>query len=367
MKCPLCSNSTIELIDIKHALFRHVDFATIKQSGCIGRCVSCQLVLNVVTEEESREIENLFRSYEYSQCKTMSHTLFVEDYQKPVTRTFLQAKLLHELLTKWSPSILDIGCFTGELLIELDRCFESAELHGFDVNEHLGPLFPRKGNFQFWSEDLKKVPGHFDLISISGSMMYVRDISNLMEHINRLLKPDGLVFVHAADISKNPYAILLGDQCYHYTPEILGNIFRYYRLDFSVLDCSWCPREMVGIAKPVSSNPEHRYVEDLHIYHCVEYIDICARKLRELRVPSMQIGILGTSGSAAFVDSVLQSKVGYFVDENVERVGGKFRGKDVLHPQSLEDSELVIIPQGASSQRIKERFSKEYKGQFICS
>lgn len=366
MKCGLCSSSDIEVIDIRHASFRHVGFATMKQSGCIGRCATCQLLFNIVTAEEIKEIENLFKSFEYSQYKYMSHILSVKNHEKPVTRAFLQAQLLHDLLDERKPCILDIGCFDGELLIELGRRFECAELHGFDINEHIRSVFPRDRNFHFWTTDLRKVQGSFDVISLSGSIMYIRDIPGLMEQIRRLLKPGGLIFVHAADISKNPYAILLGDQCYHYTPQIIANIFRHYGFEFSVLECSWCPREMIGIAQSVSGERYGTYCEDLHIYRCVEYVDCSGRKLRELAVPAGGVGVLGTSGTGAFVDSVLCSKVAFFVDENLNRVGSRFRDKDVLHPESLRESDVVIIPYGPLSHVIKGRFSREYRGQFMC-
>lgn len=194
--------------------------------------------------------------------------------------------------------------------------------------------------------------------------MYVRDIPRLMKEIKRLIKPDGLLFVQTPDISKNPCYILMGDQYHYYTINILKNVSQHFGFEFSSLDTEWFPREIVGIAKPTSHNAHVGYIEDLQIYQCVEYLDRTATRLNEIS-SSSRIGVLGTTGSAAFVDSVLGERVAFFADENCNRVGSKFRNKEVLHPRSLNDSDLLIIPYGELGQRIKERLEKGYRGRFM--
>jgi len=365
MKCPICASSNIESINTKYAFFRHIDFATVRQSGRIGRCTTCQSLFNAVNESTIVDINNLFRSEAYSLSEQTSHTLVVEEYQEPVTRSFLQAELLCKLLDNDKLSILDVGCFDGELLAEFDRRLESTDLHGFDVNEHLHLVFPTKDNFHFWSSDLEYVQGKYDLICMSHSIQYVRDIPHLMKQIKRLIEPDGLLFVQVPNISKNPCYILMGDQYYYYTTNILKNALRHSGFQFSLLDTTWFPREIVGIAKLTSHKVHITYIEDLQVYQCVEYLNDMATKLNEIS-SSPPIGVLGTTANAAFVDSVLGERVAFFADENSDRVGSKFRNKEVLHPQSLDDSDLLIIPYGESSRRIKESFEKEYKGRFMC-
>ena len=38
MNCPICASSSVDLVDIKYPMFRQLDYAAIKLSGCIGRC-----------------------------------------------------------------------------------------------------------------------------------------------------------------------------------------------------------------------------------------------------------------------------------------------------------------------------------------
>lgn len=364
MKCPICHSSDTEVLNIKHAFFRHLDFATVKPSGCIGRCSTCQSLFNVVNDKTITDINNLFESRDYALSRQTQQTLILKGYKEPVTRSFLQAELLCKLLNKGQPSILDIGCFDGRLLNELNCRFNSADLHGFDINEHLRLVFPTKDNFHFWPSDIECVKGGFDLICMSHTLAYVKDIPCLMKQIKRLIKPDGLLFIQTPDISKNLCYILMGDQYYHYTANILKNTLRNFGFEFSSLDNNWFPREVVGIAKLASHRATIRHIKDLQIYECIRYLNDTAARLNEI-LNSSPIGVLGTTVNAAFVDEVLGNKVTFFADENCSRVGSVFRNKKVLHPQSLADSDLLIIPYGESCQPIKERFEKEYRGQFM--
>lgn len=367
MACPLCQEPDLEMIEVRHALFRHLDFSTIWPSGRLARCENCQAVINCPDEREVEDQADHFRSREYAQCSTMSHTLFVKEYAQPVTRTFLQARLFKELLQGSSPTILDVGCFNGELLLEIDANFEAAELHGFDVNEHLRSAFPSAPNFHFWASSLSAVQGSFDLISISGAIVYMKDIAGLMTAIERLLKPDGMVFVQSVDIAESPYAILLGDQCYHFSRTILVNLFGSFGFQFTPLDNSWAPREVIGtFRRHQGSQRAVKFTEDRHVYQCVTHLDDMAERLRRMQVRADGgVGVLGTSAAAAFVDSVLAEGISFYVDENPNRAGGQFRGKRVLHPRLLDSSTAVLLPYGNLNERIKSRFEGQYHGRFI--
>ncbi|MFB0566233.1 MAG: class I SAM-dependent methyltransferase [Candidatus Aminicenantaceae bacterium] len=365
MKCPFCSYSTTELINISNAFFRHYDFKTVKECGCIYKCGRCQLLFHVIDKITAVEVDNLLRSKEYSLSEQTNHTLLVENCDRPVTRSFLQAELLCRFLHSDQPSILDIGCFDGALLLEFDRRLEIVDLHGFDINQHLRSIFPKKNNMHFWSSDLGDMENSFDLICMSHSIQYIKDLPDIMKHIKRLIKNDGLLFIQVPDISKNPFSILLGDQFYYFTPDVLKNILLPFGFELSLIENNWFPREIVGLATFTPKKIHNGYFEDSKIYSCVHYLEESTKRLRKLKTTA-RLGVLGTAVNAAFVDSVLGEKVVFFADENNYRVNSDFRNKEVLHPRCLDDSDLLIIPYGEASLSIKKRFENQYRGQFVC-
>ena len=50
------------------------------------------------------------------------------------------------------------------------------------------------------------------------------------------------------------------------------------------------------------------------------------------------------------------------MDENLSKPDKKFRGKNVAHPNDLNDTSHTILPYGDSGIKIQERFEKLYKG-----
>jgi SAM-dependent methyltransferase len=364
MKCPLCGSSNIELVTLPYKMFRHFDYADLRSDGNIGQCNMCQLLFNGSLDDA--QVEGMLLTENYAQSKQTNQTQAHQKLQKQVTRSFLQAEFLFPLLKAKQPSILDIGCFNGELLIELDQYFDSSELHGFDTNPHLASIFPKVDNFHFWTDGLENVQGQFDLICLSHSIMYVPDLNHLTSQIKRLIQPDGIVFIQTPNISKNLCSILLGDQYYYFTPTILTNLFRYAGFDFSVQETLLFPREILGIATYSDfGSKTNQYLEDRCLQLCVENLDSMTEQLIQISSNS-RTGVLGTTVNAAFVDSILKGKNTFFADENPNQIGKSFREKEVIHPSALDDKAILVIPYGSAASSIEKRFSEEYNGQFFC-
>jgi hypothetical protein len=196
--------------------------------------------------------------------------------------------------------------------------------------------------------------------------MYMRNIGELIEGIRKLLKPNGMVFIHVGDFTKNAYTLLAGDQYYYYSYSILSNVFGFHGFELSQIDSTWFPREIVAIARPQGGARENSFVNDSQVYKGLEDLASIYDELGKLNTASSSnVGVLGTTWAAAFVDSVLASELDFFVDENPGRVGRSFRSKNVIHPESLDSTCEVIIPYGTSSQGIKDRFVAQYEGRYI--
>jgi len=359
MKCPYCFEKPVEIIELNFTMFRHFGFVDLKKTGVTGRCPHCRLLFNILDAGEIERLDRLYRTPHYAKSGVTHQTFLVPEYNGRVTRSFLQAEILSRHIDTDRPSILDIGCFDGTLLRELKARYPGAALHGFDVNTHLRHFFPSRDNFHFWTSSIEEIEGIFNVISMSHSLMYIRDIRGLLNTIGRLLKPDGAVFVQVPDIRRNPYSLLLGDQYYHYTPVILENIFRVGGFDFSILDNDWFPRDIAAVARPRAGHDAVSFGEDVSIHGCIEALREKKAKLKAMP-DGTEFGVLGTTIAAAFVDSILGDRVLFFADENSNSPGRTFRGKKVLHPSSMDKTDCLIIPYGASNEAITERFTRVY-------
>lgn len=358
--CPACLSNNISKLHIELPYLRHLDFTTVSKNGNLIKCSECQTITNpnaVKTEAPT------FESKRYAYSHQTQQTMSVDEYTEPVTRSFLQAKILRDkIINNEQTRILDIGCFNGRLLRELDGVLSNADLWGFDINPHLETLFFDKENFNFISTGLEDVDGHMDLIILSHSIQYIPDLPEIVTSIDRLLNNNGYLFIQIPDISKNPFYSLMGDQCFIFTETSLINVLVHFGYKAEIITNNYFPREILVVAQKDESAGSNNYEEDNIFAQNIQAIDHTKDKLQN--ISHQNLTVLGTTVNAAFVDEIIGERIQFFVDENVSMSGKMFRGKKVLYPKNLNTKNHIILPYWDSGNKIKERFEKEYKGTF---
>lgn len=323
------------------------------------KCSECQTVSN---PDAVKSKTPTFETKLYADSHQTEQTINVDEFPEPVTRSFLQAKILSNSIQNEHTKILDIGCFDGRLLLELGSLLSDAELWGFDINPHLEAIFPGKSNFHFLSSNLEDIIDSFDLITLSHSILYIPDLPKLMASIDRLLNNDGVLFIQIPDISKNPFYSLMGDQCFIFSQTSIINFLMHFGYQAQVVDNNYFPRELLITAKKERSIAYTNYKPDIVFEQNIHAIDHVKEQLK--KITHQNLAVLGTTVNAAFVDEIIGDKIEYFVDENPSKAEKNFRGKKVLHPKDLNVENHTILPHGESGIKIKERFEKLYKGTF---
>jgi SAM-dependent methyltransferase len=362
--CPLCLSTDVEITLLPYPLFRHMDFSPFHPGpNKIGRCRVCQLVYRIVGGEEQREIDAIYCSETYLRHEE-PHTLLIDGHDVPVPMPYVQARILAPFLRAADLSVLDIGCFDGRLLSEIEKVCHASDLCGFDVGER--PQFPCGEKFRFASGGMETIHGRFDLIIMSHSIQYIRDIPLLFERIRGLLKPGGQLFIQVPDFSTKPTSLLLGDLYYHYDRTIVENLFGHMGFTTLFLDNPYFPRDILVAASPGTKKTAAAFSEDFHLNTCLSRLAEMTERLDQFAASGV-MGVLGTTIDAAFADHCLGAQALFFVDENPKKVGTSFHGKPVLHPQSIKEKDVVVIPMGATGEAIRERFSTQYKGVYVCA
>ena len=357
--CHICKNNTKAFL-VSQPFFRHLDFTTVSNSSKLLKCTNCQTISN--PDAVNTELPTL-ETKEYANSHQTEQTMQIDGYTKPVTRSFLQAKILtQQILKHENARILDIGCFDGRLLVELDRMLNNADLWGFDINHCLESLFPEKDNFHFISTDLEDVNGQFDLITLSHSILYVPDMVLLMDSICRLLNNNGILFIQIPDISKNIYYSLMGDQSFIFTETSLKNVISKFGFREKVIGNNYFPRELLVSAKKYESADSGNHLKDQTFEHNIETIERILDQL--VKMNQQNLAVLGTTVNAAFADEILGERIDFFVDENLSKIGETFRGKNIVHPKNLNHKNHTILPFGKSGIDIKNKFYKLYNGTF---
>lgn len=329
----------------------------------IGRCRVCQLVFRIVGDDEQRDIDAIYCSETYLRHEE-PHTLVIDEHNEPVPMSYVQARILAPFLRVADPSVLDIGCFDGRLLSEIEKMCHVSDLCGFDVGER--PQFPYGEKLRFVSGCMETIHGLFDLIIMSHSIQYIRDISQLFKRIRGLLKPGGQLFIQVPDFSAKPTSLVLGDLYYHYTPAIISNILHRMGFALRILDNDYFPRDILAIAHPGKTERDVTFIPGKHLGPCLSRLAEMTERFDQIAASGV-MGVLGTTIDAAFADHRLGARVLFFVDENPKKVATTFHGKPVRHPQSIKEKDVVIIPMGKTGETIRQRFSKQYPGVYVCA
>ena len=375
-KCPVCRSIRIDRVTMPYKTFRHLDFAEFKlaSGNIICECSECGAVFrsfNISGEGKNHDvvdIENLYKSENYSEYRE-EHMVHDTDSDGMFPLSEVQANIITQELSDRSNirGVLDIGCLDGKLLVSLDKRFKAERFLGFDVDQRAG--FPHDLGIEFTQEPIDNISGAFDLILLSQSIMYIPDLQDLFKSISRLLTPQGIVFIQVPDLSQKPCAAILGDQYHYFSKSSIRSMLSHFNYECSFFTNTPFPKDILLFAEAKdfkSANPDNKLNQENTLLHEItSYLSSMADNIRGLIGESNNFAILGTTIDASFAYHLIPDRVLFFVDENPKKVGTTFLGKPVLHPQSMAENDVVIIPMGKSGSHIQDRFSKQYSGIYV--
>ena len=342
-QCPLCSRGRLIGRDICLPFFRHIDFSTVAQSGCIKLCKSCAVV--ICSQFFSQE-QLHFTTQEYRGSRQTDQPKKKDRHGTATTRTELQAFNISQMLQTPAPKILDIGCFDGRLLLHLSDLVRGGSFTGVDIMVDAGDEVMGERGITL-STDLKRaLDGEYDLIIISHSISYFPDLPLLLSAFRSALACGGTLYIQMPDIVANPYYLLMGDQFFTFTPDCLIYLLTVHGFRALRLPVLMFPREAVVVATVGELNP--RLVGDIgrratDIESCLSFLQKKRHSSRNYETATA-FGIFGTTANAAFVDESTSCLAKFFVDEDPRRSQGLFRGKEVRSLEKLTQQDRIYFP-----------------------
>jgi len=356
--CEICLNKTSKL-KISFPFFRHSDFKTHSYNLNLDKCKKCQIILN---KEKRSEIENLFKKISYSKTNQTDHKVLDVIRKKKYRRTYYQCEIIYKLMKKRKKiSVLDVGCFDGQLFKDLSKFFNNYEFYGYDINKNLKNKFPNRKNFNFVSGNINKISKKFDLIVMSHSIMYIKDLSNKFRSFSRLLKKDGKIYIQIPNIDTNPFYSLMGDQFQFFTKNSIKNILKLFNFRIKIINSHIFSRELIIVAEKSKFINKYKFIED----NAYEKAILKIKKIKNnlSNIPLKSLVVMGTTVNAAFVEEILKKRIKFFVDEKISKKEILFRNKKVINPEKLEKNDYTILPY-ENNKFLLKKFQKKYKGNF---
>jgi len=158
------------------------------------------------TEEKSVYVEQMFNKI----AKKYDHfnDIITFGMHRKWKRFVAQQTELHD-----EKSCLDLCCGTGDIAREVLRQYPSSKVIGLDFSEEMLNIAESKNNSEiavkYMLGDAMNVPfqdAEFDAVTIGYGMRNVKDISNFLREILRVLKPEGVLV--SLDVGKVRIPIL---------------------------------------------------------------------------------------------------------------------------------------------------------------
>lgn len=346
--CECCNNDLVEK-KIKLPNFSHFKFTKLKNNSAFCICNKCNIISNKYLREKNI---NFFSTKNYTKIDTNQKNFNYNKENSKHDDQFIFLKK-NNLLTK-NVKVLDIGCNKAYLISKINKNIKNSFVYGYEKNPYFKKFLKEK-NFFYNYKNNKKIK--FDLIIFSHSLMYFKDINQIIKKILNNLSDNGRIFIESPNIESSPFYLLMGDQYYFFSPYSLCKIFAKYNLFTEIFEISKNKSNFLII---FSKNKNKKFkFKKLNLNYSLRYLLSIKKFLCQLKFK--QLTIFGCTVKAAFLYYYIKDKVNFFVDENVNNK--TFYNLNVKHPKLLLKSNLILVPL-KEKKNILKKLKTKYLGTF---
>ena len=188
-ECPVCNSQNINpLLTIK-------DYSVSKQDFVIWQCTECSLRFTQDVPDEN-SISSYYKSPDYISHSNTNKGFINKTYQKVRNYTLEEkAKLIIKETHETSGSLLDIGSGTGAFLAVMKK--KGWEVKGIEPDEDARRLTKQLYNLDIDNPSvLNNISGSsFNAITLWHVLEHVHQLHDYIEHLKRILKPQGKLFI----------------------------------------------------------------------------------------------------------------------------------------------------------------------------
>jgi len=192
--CPVCTHTEFSPERIVTDRFRVLG----EQTYALVRCQKCKLIfLNPRPDEGSISAFYDVPGYDpFGSAGEEPNTLSAKLYQKlrPISIRKKAGRVIEGL--KPADRCLDVGCATGEFLVELKR--RGFEADGCEPSEKAAEYARKKHGMRVWTGNINAVPAHagpYKLITLWHVLEHVHKLRETLETARQLLAPRGKIAV----------------------------------------------------------------------------------------------------------------------------------------------------------------------------
>lgn len=355
--CHVCDGTDIHVIPEYEALCRVTsDCKPWPRGGRLQVCGICGAMQKCLDDRWAAESEEIYRNYTiYYQADGAEQAVFREGSGEPVLRSErLVERLLAGVAIPEKGRLLDVGCGNGAFLRAFGRASPGWTLAGLEVNDKYAPsVQAMPGVERLYTGTVDTVPGRFSIISLIHALEHIPSPRRVLELIRSKLIDGGLLVVEVPNCEVNPFDLLVADHASHFTRHTLQTLVENSGFDPRTVTSEWLPKELTLVASAASASRARSWSANRGAAPAADSVGwlqavrAAAQDARAATPAVERFGIFGTSIAGTWLFAELQGGVGFFVDEDPNRVGRRFGERPICDPMTVPAGARVFVGLGA--------------------
>jgi SAM-dependent methyltransferase len=310
-------------------------------------CDACGLVQKPNTKEWMRACDEIYSNYRiyYQGAGSEQKARGVMRGRFAPRSELLTEFLIDAGLLDISGSALDIGCGNGAFLRAFHKALPNWKIAGAEINETFRDeiLAIAPGTAFLDSNELEEKDSSFELVTLIHCLEHIPSPIAYLNTVKRHLSPGSALLIQVPDAEINPFDLVIADHASHFSKASLRRVVEEAELEVVAFGNLVLAKEITALVR-VSG----RAVTKTSL---LPYPDFASRHLAWIEALLAQanalaeqgpIGIFGSSIAGTWVGSQIPG-LAFFVDEDLERVGGSNLGVPIVGLSDVAKNVKVLL------------------------
>jgi 2-polyprenyl-3-methyl-5-hydroxy-6-metoxy-1,4-benzoquinol methylase len=316
----------------------------------LAACQICGTVQKPLTPEWHQEVAEIYAAYAvYAQAEGGEQRSFDAESGANRSRSETIVRWLHSRADlPDTGTLLDIGCGNGSFLQAFLQAYPRWQMIGSELDDRNRAVVESiPGVIKLHTGPLEQLSERFDLIVMVHALEHIPGPREFLARLDDLLKPNGSLLIEVPDLETSPFDILITDHCTHFSKITLRWAVESagHRVSSLVDDC--VPKELTLLANSTRAKsmdtclPKSPPEDFLYASNHLHWLNLM---LQQAMAIEGKVGIFGTSISATWLAAALEDRVGFFVDEDLNRIGNDHLGRPIFSIEQAPPDLPILMP-----------------------
>ena len=301
-------------------------------------CRGCGVLQTRVDSRWLSHIEKIYRRYAiYPQTRGVAEQkVVVAPRFAPLSRSAVIAEgLLRKKFLGAGLRILEIGAGAGFLLREIKKKSPGTRLYAVEKSPSCLRSIVRRGICAGVYEDLAKVPEAMDRILLIHTLEHIPFPAQFLAGLRGKMRERGKLFIQVPNTPSNPFLLTVADHCSHFTRASLIRCLAQGGWHPEKVWLSMGEKEISGIFSLAKRDSHGKLGGTSGVERQIRWLAKVESFFSRLR---QKVNVFGTSLGGTWLASGHREKISAFLDEDPARVGSKFMGIPIRHPNQADRS-----------------------------